>query len=199
MALKSQPLTHKSTIEVSAMRLPNALLTLLLLIVLNGCATIMHGTTQDIGITTDPSGADLLVDGQHHYKSPAVITMKRKDDHTVEISQEGYKKETVEIKGALSLAVVGDFFAGGAIGYGIDAATGAQRRLVPEKVEVRLQPLPPQEVSEEGKKSLEEKLQRLKILKDEGKITQEQYNQVRQEIMAAPGKEKIAPPATPKQ
>ncbi len=41
----------------------------------------------------------------------------------------------------MSLAVVGDFFAGGAIGYGIDAATGAQRRLVPEKVEVRLQPL----------------------------------------------------------
>ena len=180
------------------MRLLKALLTLFLLIVLNGCATIMHGTTQDIGITTDPSGADLLVDGQLHYKSPAVITMKRKDDHTVEISQEGYKKETVEIKGALSLAVVGDVLAGGAIGYSIDAATGAQRHLVPDKVEVRLQPLTPQEVSEAGNKSLEEKLQRLKILKDEGKITQEQYNQVRQEILVAPGKEKIAPPATPK-
>jgi len=180
------------------MRLPNALLTLFLLIALNGCATIIHGTTQDIGITTDPSGADLLVDGQLHYKSPAVITMKRKDDHTVEISQEGYKSEKIDIKGTISAAVLGDFLAGGAIGYGIDAATGAQRRLVPEKVEVRLRPLTPQEVSEEGKDSRENKLLQLKILRDEGRITQEQYIQVRQEILAAPGGEKIAPPATPK-
>jgi len=195
---KGQPLTHKSTIEVSAMRLSLTLLTLFLLIALNGCATIIHGTTQDIGITTDPAGTDLLVDGQLHYKSPAVITMKRRDDHTVEISQEGYKSETIEIKGVLSWTVAGDFLAGGAIGYGIDAATGAQRRLVPEKVEVRLQPLTSQEVSKEGKGSREDKSQRLKILRDEGKITKEQYIQVRQEILAAPGGEKTAPPATPK-
>jgi hypothetical protein len=93
--------------------------------------------------------------------------------------------------------VAGNFLAGGAIGYGIDAATGAQRRLEPEKVAVRLQPLPPQEMSEAGKTSQEEKLQLLKKLKDERKITQEQYDHVRQEILGAPGKEKIAPPATP--
>jgi uncharacterized protein YceK len=195
---KGQPLTHKSTIEVSAMRLALALLTLFLLIALNGCATIIHGTTQDIGVTTDPSGADLLVDGQQHYKSPAVITMKRKDDHTVEISQEGYKKETVEIKGALSWTVAGDFLAGGAIGYGIDAATGAQRRLEPESVNVRLQPLTTQEAGVEAKNLVDEKLKQLKILRDEGRITQEQYIQVRQEILAAPGGEKTAPRATPK-
>ena len=45
------------------MRLSQALLILSLLIALNGCATIMHGTTQDIEVTTDPAGADLLVDG----------------------------------------------------------------------------------------------------------------------------------------
>ena len=96
------------------MRLSRALLTLSLLIALNGCATIMHGTMQDIGVTTDPAGADLLVDGEQHYKSPATIALKRKHDHTVEISQEGYKQELVEIKGALSWAVAGDFLAGGA-------------------------------------------------------------------------------------
>jgi hypothetical protein len=124
--------------------------------------------------------------------------MKRKDDHTVEISQEGYKKETVEIKGVLSWTVAGDFLAGGAIGYGIDAATGAQLRLEPESVNVRLQPLAPQEAGEKARNLVDEKLKQLKILRDEGQITQEQYDQVRQEILAAPGKEKIAPPATPK-
>lgn len=180
------------------MRLYNALFTLFLLIALNGCATIIHGTTQDIDIKTDPTGADLLVDGQLHYKSPAVITMKRKDDHTLEISQEGYKKETVEIKGALSWAVAGDFLAGGAIGYGIDAATGAQRRLEPESVNVRLLPLTTPDASEKAKTLVDEKLKQLKILRDEGRITQEQYIQVRQEILAAPGEEKTAPPARPK-
>ena len=109
----------------------------------------------------------------------------------------GIKAEAVDIKGTISAAVLGDFLAGGAIGYGIDAATGAQRRLEPEKVEVRLQPLTTQEDREEAK-NLEEKLNRLKILKDEGKLTQEEYDQVRQEILAAPGKGKIAPPGTPK-
>jgi hypothetical protein len=171
----------------------------LLLVAVNGCATIIHGTTQDISVTTDPAGADLLVDGREHFKSPATITMKRKDDHTVEISREGYKSEKIDVKGVISAAVLGDFLAGGAIGYGIDAATGAQRRLEPEKVEVRLQPLTPQESSAAGKIAPEEKLQRLKTLKDEGRITQEQYDQVRQEIMAAPGKAKIAPAAPAKQ
>jgi hypothetical protein len=35
------------------MRLPSALLTLFLLMALNGCATIIHGTTQDIDVKTD--------------------------------------------------------------------------------------------------------------------------------------------------
>jgi hypothetical protein len=195
---QGQPRMHKSTIEVSAMRLSQALLTLFLLVALNGCATLMHGTTQDIDITTEPSGADLLLDGELYYKSPAVITMKRKHDHTVEISQAGYKREAVEIKGTLSWAVAGDFLAGGAIGYGIDAATGAQRRLVPEKVEVRLRPLTTQ-ADRDAAKNLEEKLDRLKILKDEGKMTQEAYLRARQAMLASPGGEEHATPATPGQ
>jgi len=174
------------------MRFSQALLTLSLVVALNGCATIMHGTTQDIGVSTDPSGADLLVDGEQHYQSPAVITMKRKHDHTVEISQEGYKRELVEIKADLSWAVAGDILAGGAIGYGIDAATGAQRRLRPEKIEMRVRPLSTQADREEAK-SLEEKLRHLKILKDEGKITEERYLRARQEILASASKGQLAP------
>ena len=154
------------------MKLPPALATLSLLLALNGCATIIHGTTQDIGVTSDPASADLLLDGQQHYVSPATITMKRKHDHMLEISKQGYKTEMVDIRGDLSLAVAGDILAGGAIGYGIDAATGAQRRLVPEKIAVPLRPLLTREDRDEAK-ILEEKLAQLKILNDEGKITRE--------------------------
>jgi PEGA domain len=165
------------------MRIPKALLILSLLIALNGCATIMHGTTQDIEITTDPSDARLVVDDRESYRSPAKITMKRKDDHTVKISKEGYKRETVDIKGALSWAVAGDFLAGGAIGYGIDAATGAQRRLVPEKVDVRLRP----STGGETKERMEalEKIDQLNKRKEKGQVTEEEYKKMRQEIIVS--------------
>jgi hypothetical protein len=122
------------------MNLLNVLLIFFLLIFSSGCATIMHGTTQDIGITTDPSGADLLVDGQKHYQSPATLIMSRKDTHVVEISKEGYQNESVKIEQTMSLATFGDVLAGGIIGYSVDAATGAQCRLVPENIHVTLRP-----------------------------------------------------------
>ncbi|MGA9755459.1 MAG: PEGA domain-containing protein [Desulfobaccales bacterium] len=137
----------------------NALLIFSLLIMSSGCATIMHGTTQDIGITTDPFGADLLVDGKDSYKSPATITMSRKDSHVVEVSKEGYQKETINIKQAMSLATAGDVFAGGIIGYAVDAATGAQCQLVPENAHVQLRPLTAQAVTpfQEAPKGIENK------------------------------------------
>jgi hypothetical protein len=142
----------------------NALLIFSLLIISSGCATIIHGTTQDIGITTDPLGADLLVDGKDRYKSPATITMSRKDPHIVEVSKEGYQKETINIKQTMSLVTAGDVFAGGAIGYAIDAATGAQCQLVPENVDVHLQPLTAQAVTpfQEAPKGIENKINPLK-------------------------------------
>ena len=166
------------------MRLLQALLSLSLFIVLSGCATIMNGTTQDIEIRTDPSNADILVDRRQHFRSPAIVTMKRKDDHTVEISRQGYQKERVEIKGDMSLAVAGDFLAGGFIGYGIDAATGAQRRLVPEIVDVRLRPSTG--VRTEERMGVLEKIDQLNQRKEKGLITEEEYKKMRQEIIAAP-------------
>ncbi len=152
----------------STVNLFNALLILFLLIISSGCATIIHGTTQDIGITTDPSGADLLVDGREQYKSPAIIPMKRKNDHMVEISKDGYQKEAVNIKREFSWATAGDVFAGGAIGYVVDATTGSQCRLIPEHVDVRLHPLTTKAVRPvmESQESIKDKLKQLKKLKD---------------------------------
>jgi hypothetical protein len=175
----------------------NSLLILTILAISSGCATIIHGTTQDIGITTDPSGADLLVDGNERYKSPTKITMKRKDDHMVEVSMDGYQKETVNLKSVVSGAVAGNIIAGGLIGWGIDAASGGQYRLVPENVDVRLRTLASQTapLAERTKESLEEKLDQLKKLKDNGKITEEEYKKMRQEYLAGHSKAKLT--ATP--
>ncbi len=163
------------------------------LIISSGCATIIHGTTQDLNITTDPSGADLNVDGQEHYKSPAKITMKRKDDHIIEVNMDGYQKETVNIKSVVSGAVAGNILAGGLIGWGVDAASGGQYRLVPENVDLRLRPAVSQTIatSKESSASIEDRLDQIKKLRDKGKITEEEYKKMRQEILATSSKAKI--------
>jgi hypothetical protein len=60
-----------------------------------------------------------------------------------------------------------------------------------------LRPLVTQEDRDEAKNQ-EEKLKRLKILRDEGEITQEAYVGARQAVLASPGKDKLAPAGTPK-
>jgi hypothetical protein len=168
-------------------------LIIVILIIFSGCATIIHGTTQDLSITTDPSGADLNVDGQEHYKSPAKITMKRKDDHVIEVNMDGYQKETVNIKSVVSGAVAGNIIAGGLIGWGIDAASGGQYRLVPENVDLRLRPAVSQAIatSKESSASIEDKIDQIKRLRDKGKITEEEYKKMRQEILATSSNAKI--------
>ena len=130
------------------MKFLNVLLILFLLIFSSGCATIIHGSTQDIGVTTDPSGADLLVDGQTHYQSPATLILSRKYTHLVKISKEGYEEETVKIKQTMSPAVMGDFVLPG--GYIVDAATGAQVQLVPDNINVTLRPSTQTIIKQEG-------------------------------------------------
>lgn len=180
----------------------NILLILLLLFLSSGCATIIHGTTQDVGIITDPSGAELVLDGQERYKSPAKITMKRKEDHTVEVSKAGYQKETINIKSVLSGAVAANIIAGGLIGWGVDAVSGGQYRLVPETVDLRLRPVAmpvtnqTSQIKKQPKETLEEKLDQAKKLKDKGKITEEEYSKMRQDILSAASKTQITITAT---
>jgi hypothetical protein len=163
---------------------------------LQGCATIIHGTTQDVAITTDPSDAELVIDGRERYRSPAKMTMKRKEDHVVEVNKEGFQKETVNIKSVLSGAVAGNILAGGLIGWGVDAASGGQYRLVPDHVDLRLRPLGTADSGKEigSRDSLEEKLDQLAKLKANGKITAEEYAQMRKSLLDKADKSAIAAP-----
>jgi len=174
------------------MSIVNALLILSLLAISSGCATIIHGTTQEVLITTDPPEANLFVDNRENYKSPAKIIMKRKDDHVVEVTKEGFEKENVNIKSVISGTVAGNLLLGGLIGIGVDALSGGANRLEPDNINVRLRLS-----TDAGKESIEARLGQLEKLKGKGKITEEEYKKMRQEILATAGKEKIIAPAPP--
>lgn len=107
-----------------------------------GCATIMHGSTQQVTVNSTPVGANVLVDGGMRFKTPAAIMLSRKDTHTIEISMDGYQTETVDIKRVLSGAMAGNILFGGLIGAAVDSSSGAAYRLEPESIQVDLRPNP---------------------------------------------------------
>lgn len=106
---------------------------------LSGCATIITGTTQKVPVTSNPSGAVAKADGGMAAVTPTVFILKRKTDHTIEISKEGYRTATVILRHTLSGAAAGNVLVGGIIGIAIDSSSGAMYKLVPERVDVTLE------------------------------------------------------------
>jgi len=54
----------------------------------SGCAT-----TQEIGISSIPSGAEVLIDGEVNGSTPGFIAVERSKDHHIIFRKEGYKDE----------------------------------------------------------------------------------------------------------
>jgi len=161
---------------------------LFLLTMGSGCATCINGTSQKIPVKSNPAGATLTIVGDKtEYSTPCEIELKRKTDHILHLKKDGYEPATVEIKHVLSGAVAGNILAGGLIGWGVDAATGSQYRLIPETVSVDLKPKPevedvqPKQVDKP--KTLLEELNELDQLKASGKITKREYETLRHRII----------------
>lgn len=126
------------------MKMHVALLMLLVSPILtSSCATIVHGSSQEISINSEPQGASVYIDGKERGKTPLSMLLSRKTKtYVVDIKKKCYYPKTVEINRALSATVAGNLVAGGIIGGGIDAASGAAYKLVPDKINVLLKPLP---------------------------------------------------------
>jgi hypothetical protein len=115
-------------------------------LLIQGCATITRGTTEVLVIETTPRGADVSLSNGLRCTTPCALEIKRKMNVVVDITKPGYEPSRVnvlsEVAGAGAAGMAGNVLLGGVIGAGVDAATGATKRLVPNPVRVTLNPLP---------------------------------------------------------
>lgn len=105
----------------------------------SGCASIMNGSRQEVGIGTSPAGADCKV-GEITVKSPSVVNIKRSRGHTVFCELTGYHPASAALGSGISGWVWGDLLFGGLIGLAIDLGTGGAYKLKPDNVQLTLQP-----------------------------------------------------------
>jgi len=133
---RAGPNTHRSSLKGTVMtqRIPAVGVVVVLAVLAYGCASIMHGTRQDLGVSSSPSGAQITVDGISHGKTPCVCKLTRKDNHVVQIELDGYQPYELSVTRKVSGWVWGNILFGGLIGLAVDAIDGALYNLNPDQV-----------------------------------------------------------------
>jgi PEGA domain len=94
----------------------------------------MHGTRQDIGIASSPSGADVWIDNIQMGQTPVIEKLTRKDNHIVKIVLPGFQPFETTVTRSVSGWVWGNLAFGGLIGLGVDAISGGLYKLSPEQM-----------------------------------------------------------------
>jgi hypothetical protein len=175
-----------------------------------GCATILAGRSQTVTVTTAPSGArcELIREGRvigSVDNTPGAVTLeKTKHDIDVVCRKDGFTDSKGFADSGIEGATFGNIILGGLIGWGIDSAVGADNKY-PEVFNVNLVPAIPEPTragssgpvvrpvafsptvtGPEAKQSssVEKRLARLKKLRDEGLLTEDEYQKKRAELVS---------------
>ena len=107
---------------------------------LTSCASIIHGRRQEVTVSSNPTGVT-VTDGVNSWVTPAKISLPRKTAHMLTFFKPGYRPQIVRLERTVSGAVFGNIIIPfGLVGWGIDAISGAQWKLLPEMVDVTMMP-----------------------------------------------------------
>ncbi|GLR84751.1 PEGA domain-containing protein [Bradyrhizobium iriomotense] len=119
-------------------------------VMLGGCASVTRGTTENIAISSTPSGAEAVVSGLEvptTCTTPCSVVAKRNADISITFQKPGYESQVVQLQrdipGTGAAGFAGNLLLGGIVGMGVDAATGAATDHKPNPVIVTMQPSAP--------------------------------------------------------
>lgn len=111
----------------------------------SACATVVGGTTQDVYIESEPTGATCKVDRLGVtvgmvYPTPGRLGVSRsKETMVVSCTREGYEQSNEIVAASFTGATLGNLILGGVVGVIVDASSGANNKY-PERILVVLTP-----------------------------------------------------------
>lgn len=103
------------------------------------CATIFTGTRDKITFNSTPEGAKVMHKGEEKCVTPCTAPISRSlSKQIVTIEKEGFEPENVKLDKKFNAVTLLNILFGGAIGVGIDAATGSLTKYSTKKYDVEL-------------------------------------------------------------
>lgn len=108
-----------------------------------GCASIIEGKTQAVTFNSEPSGAQVIINGMPMGVTPATITLKKSeyDNANVTFKKEGHQDQQANLHTKVTAWFWGNIISGGLLGSATDAISGAMWEYSPDKHFVTLPPL----------------------------------------------------------
>ncbi|AZB07817.1 PEGA domain-containing protein [Chryseobacterium sp. G0162] len=107
------------------------------------CATIFTGTNDKISFNSTPEGATVFHKGIEKCVTPCTTKIPRSlSKQMVTFEKEGFNNQEVKLDKNFNAVTLLNILFGGAIGVGIDAATGSLTKYSTKKYDVELEAKP---------------------------------------------------------
>ena len=107
--------------------------------VFSGCATLFNEKEPAVSFMTEPSSAQVYVNGANMGETPCTIRLKTNKEYTIEFRKDGYQTKTYFLTNEIGAVwIVLDVLAG-FVPIIVDAATGAWYDFSQENVSVFLE------------------------------------------------------------
>lgn len=114
-------------------------LLVVIIYLVTGCATLFKGASENVDFSSDPSGADVYVNGSLRGKTPINLKLESKKTYTIEFKKDGYEPHTYTITNHVGAGWIILDILGGLIPIIVDAATGAWYELDQDAVNAVLE------------------------------------------------------------
>ena len=113
--------------------------TVMVAMILPGCATLFGSSKTQVYTNSDPKGADVYVNGVRMGTTPFTLNLANNQEYMVEFKKEGYKTIGQKINSKVGAGWVILDVLGGLVPVVIDAATGNWKKLDQDQVNAILE------------------------------------------------------------
>lgn len=91
---------------------------------LEGCATIFSGSYDEVDLSSEPTGAKILVNGKDEGNTPMTVRLKKSKEYTIEFVKDGFQTKSLRMTYGLGAGWLILDILSGLVGIIVDAATG---------------------------------------------------------------------------